>query len=88
MEQTLSEEQLNENEKIKWLRWIVDLNIARLYQERILDLDAGRSLVRAVRKQVLDVFPDKSSTFDLVLLPRFNRVLFERWGKGFDEDIH
>jgi hypothetical protein len=75
-----------ENEKINWLRWTIDLNIALLYQDVDLDLEAARQRVWKLRDQVLEVFPGKGFTFDLILLPRFNRVLIERWGRGIAND--
>jgi len=84
MDSNRSKELREENKKIRWLRWFIDLNIAQLYQDRTLDLERARALVWDVRRQVLSVFPDKAGEFDLILLPRLNRVLQERWGEGVD----
>ena len=34
------------------------------------------------------MFPDKQLTFDIVLLPQFERVLRESWGEGMDYTVH
>jgi hypothetical protein len=31
------------------------------------------------RRQALELFPGKADVFDLVLAPRFQRILDERW---------
>jgi hypothetical protein len=76
-----------EGRKLAWLRFWIDLHIAQLYQDPSLDILSGRKIVRQVRNEVVKVFPDKAETFDLILLPRFNRVLIERWGEGIDKSI-
>ncbi|HOM99619.1 MAG TPA: hypothetical protein PLM33_05115 [Acidobacteriota bacterium] len=77
-----------ENRRLRRLRLETDLLVAVLYQDPRLDLSKARDLVRGFRSKVVRAFPGKDATFDLVLLPRFDRVLKERWGKGFDSDIH
>ena len=81
-------DQLEENKKIRWLRLLVDSTVARLYQDETLVLHSARELVWQIRHRVLEVFPGKETTFDLVLLPRFDRVLKERWGEGVDSVIN
>lgn len=71
-----------EERRIRWLRVQVDLTRAILYQDPELDLETAREMVVALRGRVLERFPGKEDTFDLVLLPRFERILRERWGGG------
>lgn len=71
-----------EDRSIRWLRLQVDLTRAVLYQDPDLDLDSARTIVLELRKKVLEQFPGKEDTFDLILLPRFERILCERWSRG------
>jgi hypothetical protein len=79
---------LEENRKLRWLRVQSDLLKAVLYQDRALGLSDARRLVYDFRRLVLEVFPGEEHTFDLLLLPRFERVIRERWGENLDARIH
>ncbi len=74
--------------KIHRLRTVVDLTTSVLYQESSLTLNEARQLVRNTESTVLTMFPDKQQTFDLVLMPRFERILRERWGRGMGYTKH
>ncbi len=77
-----------EEKKIRRLRFLVDLTTNVLYQDSSLTLEEARVMVRNTEKAILAMFPDKQQTFDIVLLPRFERILHERWGTGLDSMIH
>ena len=77
-----------EKNKIHRLRVLVDLTTSVLYQEPSLTLEEARQLVHNTESSVLMLFPDKQQTFDMVLLPRFERILHERWGKGMGYTEH
>lgn len=77
-----------EKKKMRRLRFLVDLTTGVLYQDSSLSLKESRQMVENLRKAVLRMFPGKEKTFDLVLLPRFERILKERWGQGFDPTVH
>jgi len=76
----------DEDGRIRWLRLQVDLTRAILYQDPELDLDSARTMVLELREKVLKEFPGKDDTFDLILLPRFERILRERWSGGLVDD--
>lgn len=65
------------------LRLRVDLTAYRL---RYTDLtrEAALTLIEETREEVLNLFPEKEDVFELVLRPRFRRILNERmidrWG--------
>jgi hypothetical protein len=61
------------------LRRTVDVACAVLRQGR-LSRDEAESLVAATRRRALALFPDKGDVFDLVLAPRFRRILQELYG--------
>ena len=77
-----------EKKNIRRLRVLVDLTTSVLYQDSSLTLEEARQMVRGTEQSILEMFPDKQQTFDIVLLPRFERVLRERWGVGMDTKVH
>lgn len=68
----------DETRRIRRLRVIVDLTASILRQQVSLTEEDARRLIAGARASVLDLFPEKGSTFDLVLAPRFERILHER----------
>jgi hypothetical protein len=84
----LSRDIREEGRRLRWLRVQSDLIKAVLYQDRDLNLAEARRLVYDFRRRVLEVFPGDDRTFDMLLLPRFERVIRERWGQDLDPMIH
>lgn len=78
----LTPEVLEENRKIRHLRMIVDLTCNVLHQGN-LTLEEAYRLVAAAKAKVLSLFPDKQDTYDLIIQPRFNRILQERFRRAF-----
>ncbi len=66
----------DERRRIHELRTTVDLAAAVLAQGRLNRAEA-EDLVAATRRRALQLFPDKEATYDLVLAPRFARLLEE-----------
>lgn len=77
-----------ERRRLARLRLLVDLTVSELYQDRALTLSEARLLIRSTERAVLAMFPGQQSTFDLLLLPRFERILFERWGRGLQDQVN
>ena len=71
------EEIADEQRKMRKLRIIVDLTAAILYQGEHSQVEAF-SIIAAAKKSVLELFPDKAETFDLIYKPRFERIIKER----------
>jgi len=67
-----------ENRKVKTLRFLVDFSLAFIAQTE-MPLEQARSVVQGVRSQALRLFPGKEETFDLIYLPRFRRLLNEKY---------
>jgi hypothetical protein len=65
-----------ENRRLRILRTIVDLTSNVLIQGRLSRLEA-EALVAATRRRALELFPDKESTYELILAPRFARLMRE-----------
>jgi hypothetical protein len=66
----------DEQRRAERLRRTVDVACAVLRQGR-LTRDEGEAVVALAREQVLALFPERGDVFDLVLAPRFRRVLDE-----------
>ncbi len=67
-----------EDRRIRTLRLLVDFSLTYIAQTR-LSLEEAQAVVQGVRKQALRLFPDKEETFDLIYLPRFRRLLRNKY---------
>lgn len=70
----------DENKLIRRLRFLVELTFATLAQDNDLTLDQAWEHVVALKGAAVAMFPGKEDTFDLLYLPRFSRLLAERFG--------
>jgi len=75
-----SEEIKQENRRIRAFRILTDLTFQRLCVENMTILEA-REAVRELRRAAANMFPGKDSVFDLVIAPRLDRVIMERFGE-------
>ena len=62
--------------RLRLLRMVVDLTCNVLMQGR-LSHDEAEDLVSAARRRALELFPDKEATYELILAPRFARLVRE-----------
>jgi hypothetical protein len=69
----------HENKMIRRLRFLVDLTFAVIAQDDDMTLESGWEHVLALKGAAVAMFPGKEETFDLVYLPRFSRLLAERF---------
>ncbi len=67
-----------EGERIRKLRFFVDLTVAILRQEN-MTLEEAYTFVDALKQKVLSLFPDKLETYNLLLKPRFDRIIREKF---------
>ena len=67
-----------EERRIRTLRLLVDFSLAYLAQTK-LPLEEAQAVVTGVKKQALHLFPEKEETFDLIYLPRFQRLLRDKY---------
>ena len=65
-----------ERARLRELRAIVDFTTSVLRQGR-LERPEAVALVAAARSRILALFPDKGGVYDLVLAPRFARLIEE-----------
>lgn len=67
-----------EDRRVRTLRRLVDFSLAYIAQSSI-PLDQAHAIVAGVKRYALRLFPDKEATFDLIYLPRFRRLLQEKY---------
>jgi len=68
-----------ENRKIRYLRFLVDLSILSIQQDDLL-LEEALERVEDVKRAACSLFPGKEKVFELIYRPRFHRVLQQRFG--------
>ncbi|MGH7917168.1 MAG: hypothetical protein ACREQE_06840 [Candidatus Binataceae bacterium] len=69
----------HENKMMRRLRFLVDLTFATIVQDNSMTLEQAWEHVRALKGAAVAMFPGKDETFDLIYLPRFSRLLTERF---------
>jgi hypothetical protein len=74
-EQQPEKKEIEEEER---RRLLVDFSLAYLAQTK-LSLEEAQAVVAGVKKQALRLFPEKEETFDLIYLPRFQRLLQDKY---------
>jgi len=65
-----------EARRLRQLRMVVYLTCNVLMQGRLPRAEA-EDLVAAARRRALELFPDKEATYELILAPRFARLVGE-----------
>ena len=77
----LEAEIAEEDKRARTLRFLTDLTWQRLAVER-MSLAEAREAVAGLRQIALRLFPGKGDVFDLVIAPRMERVIRQRWGSN------
>lgn len=77
-EKTKENEIEEENRRIRTLRLLVDFSLAYIAQSK-LSLEEAQGVLKGVKKQSLRLFPEKEKTFDLIYLPRFQRLFRDKY---------
>ncbi len=70
---------LEEEKKIRMLKFVVDLNQAVLMQQTDLTLREAFEIMKNAKQAALNLFPDKEAVYDLIYAPRFRRIIRERF---------
>ena len=70
----------HENKMLRRLRFLVELTFATIAQGHDLTLEEAWEHVTALKGAAVAMFPGKEDTFDLLYLPRFSRLMAERYG--------
>ncbi|MDA8100500.1 MAG: hypothetical protein M0042_12860 [Nitrospiraceae bacterium] len=69
---------LDEERRMRRLNIVVDLTAAVLSQSK-LTLREAFNVIDDARRAAVALFPDKGDVFDLIYLPRFKRIIRERF---------
>jgi hypothetical protein len=75
-ERPMSEQIEDERRRARRVRLIVDFTCAMIAQGRLPRRDAEQ-LVDAARGRILELFPGRDQTYEIVCAPRFRRVVDE-----------
>ena len=73
-----------ENRKIRYLRFLVDLSLTSI-QQSDLSLEEALRVVEDVKKAACNFFPGKEEVFELIYQPRFLRTIQEKFGARSQE---
>lgn len=69
----------DEEERLRRLRLLVDVTAQVLSEDEKLTFCEALRLVEAARTAAFRLFPDKNDTFELVIRPRLDRIVLERF---------
>jgi len=70
---------LEEDRKMRLLRFVIDINQALLMQQSDLTLREAFHIMKEAKRAALNLFPDKEHVYDLIYTPRFRRIISERF---------
>jgi len=74
-----------EAERVRRAQRMADLTCALLAQTGDLSLGEALGMMAEARREILALFPDKESVFNLLYRPRFLRIVVERFHLSGDE---
>ncbi len=75
----MQEKLLEEERRMRRLRFIVDLAQAVLIQQHDLTLKEAFDIMRDTKKAALQLFPDKETVYDLIYAPKFRKIISARF---------
>ena len=71
-------DRIDEEKRIRRLRRLVDFTLAYIAQVD-MPLEKAHTVFEAARARALELFPDKEETFDLIITPRFRRIITAKY---------
>ena len=77
-----------EQQRVRQLRLVVDITAQVLAEDAQLTLCEALRLIETARATALRLFPEKHETFDLVIRPRLERIVLERFGIASPQPIN
>jgi hypothetical protein len=69
----------DEERRLRLVRFVADLTLARLHQDPDLTHLEALQLVERMRDLILGLFPGKERAYELLCRPRFERAMRARW---------
>ncbi len=70
----------DEEQRVRRLRLLVDVTAQVIAEDDKVTLCEALRLVEAARTAARRLFPEDTTTFDLVIRPRLERIIDERFG--------
>ncbi|MCX5810725.1 MAG: hypothetical protein NTX36_15370 [Proteobacteria bacterium] len=77
----MDDELLEEEKKLRRLRFIVDFAIEYIRSQDVSH-DEAIAIVEGVKKHALKLFPGKDEVFDIMYMQRFKRLLNEKYKRA------
>jgi hypothetical protein len=77
----MNKELLDEEKRLRQLRFVVDFAIEFIKNHSITH-DEAIKIVEGVKKYALKLFPDKEEAFDIIYIPRFKRLLNDKFKRA------
>ena len=77
----MDDEALEEERKLRRLRFIVDFAMQYIRTQNISHEEALQ-IVEGVKKHALKLFPGKEEAFEIIYVPRFKRLLNEKFQRS------
>ncbi len=77
----MEDEVLEEEKKLRRLRFIVDFALEYIRTQNITH-DEAITVVEGVKRHALKLFPGKEEAFDIIYAPRFKRLLNEKFRRA------
>ncbi len=77
----MQDELLEEEKKLRRLRFIVDFAINYITTQDITH-DEAIMIVEGVKKHALKMFPGKDEAFEIIYAPRFKRILNDKFKRS------
>ncbi len=75
----MQEKIIEEEKKMRRLRFVVDLAQALLTQQTDLSLREAFDIMKDTKEAALNLFPDKEAVYDLIYASRFRKIISERF---------
>ena len=74
-----TEEIKQEDKKLRYLKLMVDFNMAVIAQTR-MPIEEAHKIVASVKELAVRLFPEKGDVFDMLYGARFKRLINEKYG--------
>jgi hypothetical protein len=74
-----TEEQLDEIRRIRRLQLMVNMIVQVIYEDPRITVEEAAEMVAKAREAALNMFPGKELAYDLLLRPRLQRAMTERF---------
>lgn len=74
-----SAEQLDELRRIRRLQMMISMIVQVIYEDPRLTIEEASAMAANAKRAALNMFPEKELAYDLLMRPRLQRALHERF---------